>query len=393
MGGAGLLALGNLTGGRWAAAARPFYLATMQTLPLIAMLFAVVALNLARIYPSAPLSHTAFRESLSAAKAEYLSPNFFLIRSGTYFVLWFVAWLMLARDSRLDVAPASTRKMRRAGALSLVLLIPTTTFAAFDWAMSLEPHWYSSIYGALLTAGGVVAAMALAIIGLAIAAVDKDIIRLPAGDGEREEIVLADIFNDLGNLLLTFVMLWAYFAFSQFLIIWSGNLPDEIVWYERRLVDGWGIVGLLAAVFFFAMPFVMLLSREGKRRAKYLLVVASIALAAFAMNMAWTIVPAFSATWRTVALNACALVAISGLWLALYCRQIEPRWPPAVSLLSRRWNDDIQTGRYAAKYWPRTERAECDKGRALARWSPCHDGGRTDCRRGSPRSFYSAAQR
>jgi hypothetical protein len=209
--------------------------------------------------------------------------------------------------------------MRRAGAISLVLLIPTSTFAAFDWAMSLEPHWYSSIYGAILTAGGVVAAMALAIIGLAVVTSGNSYIRLPTNDGSIEQIEIGDIFNDLGNLLLSFIMLWTYFAFSQFLIIWSGNLPDEIAWYERRLTTGWGAIALVVGAFCFAMPFLMLLSRDGKRSAKYLRTVATIVLAAYALNMVWTIVPAFEPDdFRSRATSICALLSIGGMWLAFY---------------------------------------------------------------------------
>lgn len=322
VGAAGLLAIGNLTGGRWAAATRPYFLAAMKTWPLLLLMYVLVAMSLNQIYPWAPVN-TGVRESFPAAKAEYLSPNFFLARAFGYYVLWLLVWLLLSAASRIDLPPASTPGMRRAGAISLVLLVPTTTFAAFDWAMSLEPNWYSSIYGAILTAGGVVAAMALAIIGLANSMSVNSFIQLPANDGDTEQVDIGDILNDLGNLLLAFVMVWTYFAFSQFLIIWFGNLPDEIAWYERRLTAGWGALALAVAAFSFFTPFLMLLSRDGKRSPMYLRTVATVVIAAYAINMVWTIVPAFEpADFRTCVMNLCALLSISGLWLAFYFHHV-----------------------------------------------------------------------
>ena len=322
MGAAGLLAIGNLTGGNWAAAARPFYLAAMKTWPLLLLMYVLMAMNLNQIYPWASAT-SGVHEPLSAAKAEYLSPNFFLARAVSYHVLWLLVWLLLVAASRIDLPPGNTPAMRRAGAISLVLLAPTTTFAAFDWAMSLEPHWYSSIYGAILTAGGVVAAMALAIVGLTISASGNMHIQLPASDGATEAVAIGDVLNDLGNLLLAFVMVWTYFSFSQFLIIWSGNLPHEIAWYERRLTAGWSAIALVVVVFCFAIPFLMLLSRDGKRNSKYLRSVAMFVLSAYAINLVWTIVPAFEpVTARSCAVSACALLSIGSVWLAFYFHHV-----------------------------------------------------------------------
>src|SRR6188474_3538454 len=157
MGGIGLLALGNLTGGQWAAAARPSNIAVLRTLPWMTLLFVPIGLGLAHIYPWAINESTA-HSALPPGKAEYLSPTFFLYRAAAYFAVWLAAAAWLSRVSSFDLPAASTPAMRRAGAISLVLLVPTATFAAIDWAMSLEPHWYSSIYGAILTASGVVTA-------------------------------------------------------------------------------------------------------------------------------------------------------------------------------------------------------------------------------------------
>jgi hypothetical protein len=321
LGGLGLVALGNLTGGRWAAAARPFYLAAGQTVPVLALLFIPLAFGLHHLFPWAHAGYDAAAH-FSPSKAAYLSPTFFLARAAGYFVVWlFVAW-WLTSVSRLDRPPGARPAMRRAGAISLVLLAPTATFAAYDWGMSLEPEWYSSIYGAILIAGGVVTVHALAIAKLA---------RDSTG---AIDIQQANDFNDMGNLLLAFVMVWTYFSFSQFFLIWSANLPSEITWYERRLSGGWQFVALAIVVSCFAAPFLMLLSRDVKREPRRLAGVGRIILAGYVLNMYWTIVPAFPAARPVTHLvNAAAVLVFGGLWLALfgwrlqrvYARRREPR--------------------------------------------------------------------
>jgi hypothetical protein len=316
MGGLGMLALANLTGGRWALACRPFYLAAGQTLPALAVFSIPLAFGLDQIYPWAG---TGPDDALhfSPAKADYLSPPFFLARAAAYFVVWMLVGWWLGLVSRLDRPPASRPAMRRAGALSLVLLVPTATFAAFDWGMSLEPHWYSSIYGAIITAGGAVAVHALASVGVALvlpATRRAFMIDRPHREHEPSH---AELLNDLGNLLLAFIMLWTYFSFSQFLIIWSGDQPSEIAWYQRRLYGAWGIVAVIMLTICFALPFLLLLSRNLKRRST-LAAIASLLVVGYLLNMYWTIVPAFPPV-DSAGHVACilAMVAGGGLWLAL----------------------------------------------------------------------------
>jgi hypothetical protein len=320
LGGMGLVALGNLTGGRWAAGARPYYLAAVQTLPIVMLLFIPLAFGLDHVFPWASANYEHGGE-FSPSKAAYLSPGFFLGRAAGYIVVWLSVGGWLGAVSRLDRPPGSRPGMRRAGAVSLVLLVPTATFAAFDWVMSLEPQWYSSIYGAIITAGGVVAAHALAIVGLAVASPGAraalHITRPHAGEGET--LVYFDLLNDLGNLLLAFIMVWTYFSFSQFFLIWSANLPSEIIWYERRLTGGWGWVALALVVVCFAAPFMALLSRDAKREPGKLMNVAALVLAGYVLNMFWIIVPAFpTAEVRTLVAMLGAAVGLAGLWLAVY---------------------------------------------------------------------------
>jgi hypothetical protein len=339
VGGLGLAALGNLTGGRWAAVGRPFYLSAMQSMPLIALLFVPIGVFAESIYPWAGASAT---EQLPAAKTIYLETTFFCIRAVVYFTVWLVLAWLVSRVSRFELAPASTPAMRRVGAISLVLLVPTATFAAFDWGMSLEPQWYSSIYGAILSAAGVLAAHALAICGL-VASGDTAGVALLRYEGSTDETVevdqlrggsqqalemthtpapgapLADVYNDLGSLLLAFLMVSAYFALSQFLIIWSGNLPSEITYYLLRLRGGWQWLALVLVVFYFAVPFLLLLSRERKRSPLSLRRIALLMLAMYVAYLYWIVVPALGAP-RTSShvLNLAALAVLLGLWLAMF---------------------------------------------------------------------------
>jgi hypothetical protein len=327
MGATGLVALGNLTGGRWAYAGRPFYTAVMRTLPLVALLYVPIGLGLDRIYPWAHASAAA-EFHFSPAKADYFAPQFYLGRAAGYFVAWLVVAWLLGRVSRWEFAPAETAAMRRVGALSLVVLVPTTTFAAFDWSMSLEPEWYSSIYGAICTAAGVLAAHALAILGLAIVASPAP--REPTlATGAKTSTAEAateqdDALNDMGNLMLAFLMVWAYFAFSQFLIIWSANLPSEISWYLRRLEGGWQFVAILIVLLNFIVPFLLLLSHDLKRTPKRIAGVALLLLAMYDVQMFWTVAPAFGweGLWSFMA-DFAALAAVGGLWLAMLCWQAE----------------------------------------------------------------------
>ncbi len=318
MGGAGLLAIGNLTGGRWAEAARPYYLAAMRTLPAMAVLFVPLAFGLRHIYPWAE-PETAEHFGFTPGKAAYLSETFFFVRAAACFVVWLIVAWWLAHVSQFNRRPAGQSRMRRAGALSLVLLVPTTTFAAFDWAMSLEPLWYSSIYGAIITAGGVVGVQALAIVSIALL---PPAMRAPRPTLHDDVTFHPDenpVYGDLGNLQLAFVMVWTYFSFSQFLIIWYGNLPSEITWYQRRLGDGWQYVAAATLFFCFVVPFATLLSRDRKRSIRQLAILGIIQLLAYGLNMYWTLVPAFPTvgTAEHVAYIS-GIIAFGGLWLALY---------------------------------------------------------------------------
>src|SRR5438132_905991 len=244
----GCLALGmihQLSGGAWGVLIRRPIGAATRVLPLMTVLFLPIALGLPRMYPWTNADLVAHDEALQH-KHLYLNTPFFLVRAAIYFLAW-------------------------------------NTIAYFLNAMSLEPHWFSTIYGVLIIGGQGLTALAFLIIALVWLS------RRPP----LERIVVPAHFHDLGNLTLAFVMLWAYFSFSQYLIIWSGNLPTEIAWYLHRMQTGWRPVAIALMLFHFAAPFVVLLSRTVKRQPELLVKVAIGILIVRLVDLWWLIGPEF----------------------------------------------------------------------------------------------------
>ena len=203
-----------------------------------------------------------------------------------YFTLWIVLAMILVIGSRRQDATGSMNLaygLQSLSAPGLVIYFLSVSFAFIDWGMSLQPEWYSSIYGVLFMIGQAVSTMAFMI---CVAA-------LISGRGEVEGLDKPETFNDLGNLLLAFVMLWAYISFSQFLIVWAGNLSEEIPWYIRRLHGGYLNVGRFLMLFHFPVPFLILLARPLKRNISALWKVAALVLVAHLVDAYWLIVPSF----------------------------------------------------------------------------------------------------
>jgi hypothetical protein len=252
------------------------------------------------------------------AKHGYLNPEFFTIRLIFYFVCWYLLSLKLNKYSRMEDAGGGNvplwMRMESVSGGGLVLYGLTVTFASIDWVMSLEPQWYSTIYGLLFLVGQALVALAFAITVL-IWLSD----RMPLSN-----TVLLSHYQDLGSFLLTFVMLWAYMEFSQFLIIWGGNLSQEIPWYLRRMQGIWGHIGLLLVIMNFALPFFLLLFRHVKRRKRSLLIVAVLVLLMRLVDMYWMVLPAFGGgnvrlTWMNVLLP----LGMGGIWFGYFIFQLE----------------------------------------------------------------------
>jgi hypothetical protein len=300
----------HLTGGTWGVPVRRVWEAAAGVLPLLALLFVPLLLRLEVLYPWA--RDAAADDAILQHKAAYLNEPFFLARFALYFVVWIgLAWSLQRLSDRQDRAadPRLTKRAQVIAAPGLVLWAFVTTFAYVDWLMSLEPHWFSTIYGVYFFGGSGMAAMAFLILAGVVLA------RRPPFDhwlGRRH-------FHDWGKLLFAFVLLWTYFALSQFLIIWSGNLPEETIWYLHRMTHGWQYVGLALALLQFAVPFALLLSRGLKRNPRALAGVALFILLMRWVDHLWQIAPSFHPNGFALHwLDVAAPLAVGGLWLAAF---------------------------------------------------------------------------
>ncbi|MEE8201065.1 MAG: hypothetical protein V3R29_07835 [Candidatus Acidoferrales bacterium] len=312
-----LVMLHHLVGGQWGMVIRRLLESGTRTLPLLLLLFLPLVFGLQEIYPWTHPEKMA--EPALQHKAVYLNVPFFLARAGIYFAVWLLlAYLLNRWSSRQDQSdqPALGERLRVLSAPGLILYGLTATFASVDWVMSLEPHWFSTVYGMMFILGQVLAALTFVIV----------ILMLLSDRAPLAGFLRPQHFHDLGNLLLAFVMLWAYVSFTQYLIIWSGNLPEEIPWYLDRTGHGWQGIAVVLIVLHFAVPFVLLLNRPLKRRARAL---AGLAVGLFLLrwfDLFWIVSPAFygaevSVHWMDVALP----IGLGGLWLTVFFGQVKGR--------------------------------------------------------------------
>jgi hypothetical protein len=315
--------INHLTGGVWGLVVRRLLEAGTRNLPLLALLFVPVFVGLPRIYVWARPEVVA-ADPMLQHKSLYLNPPFFLGRAVFYLAVWNILALLMNRWSLATDAGADRKTSRRLRGLSgggLVLLGLTISFSSVDWAMSLDPHWYSTIYGIIFMVGQALSALSLAVICIA----------LLGGEKPLSDVVRPGSVHDLGKLLLAFVMLWTYMHLSQFLIVWSGNRPEEIPWYIRRTQGGWLYVALVLVVFHFALPFLLLLSRELKRNARSLALVAGALFVVHILETFWLVAPdlgghaghpvGLAVHWMDLA----AVLGVGGVWLASFARQLKMR--------------------------------------------------------------------
>jgi len=312
-----LLMLQHLTGGGWGFVIRRSLEAATRTLPLMAILFVPVIIGSHYLYPWT--NHEELAEHpVVQFKTPYLNVPFFTVRAVIYFGVWLTLAFLLNRWSLAQDGTADnryTKNMRLLSGPGMVALIFTVTFASVDWYMSLEPEWFSTIYGFIYVAAWTLSALAFVIFVMA---------RLSREEPMRR-IVAPLHFHDLGKLLLALVMLWAYFAYSQYLIIWSGNLPEEITWYTVRTHGAWGAIIVGIAILHFAAPFLFLLSRDLKRSPGKLVIVAALILVMRIIDLIWMLAPAFREHYKWIWLDVIALIGFGGLWLALFTSQLSKR--------------------------------------------------------------------
>ena len=317
-----ILMLQHMSGGAWGLVIRRVLESATRTFPLLAVLFIPIAIGVRSIYiwagPHAGEGNEALQHALDH-KAPYLNVPFFIGRAVFYFAIWILLSYLLNKWSleqdRTRHRPLTTRLQGISGP-GLVLYGFTVTFASIDWIMSLEPQWFSTIFGVLVMGGQGLSAMAFIIAVVVVLSRYKPL----------SEVIKPSHLHDLGKLMLAFLMLWAYFGFSQFLIIWSGNLPEEIPWYVRRLQTSWKWVGLAIVLLQFALPFVLLLSRDLKRNSRTLVTVAVAVIVMRLVDLIWLTVPEFhEGAFRIHWMDLLMPIGVGGLWLAYFAYQLKQR--------------------------------------------------------------------
>jgi hypothetical protein len=318
-----VLMIQHLTGGGWTFPSRRILEAATRNLPLMAMLFIPIALNLPALYAWAR-PHDELREELAhmvELKHAYLNAPFFYLRAVIFFVVWGALIFLLNKWSReQDEQPAmppgpNSRRFRLLSGPGLVLYVLTVTFMSVDWIMSLDPAWYSTIFGILTIGGQGLSTMAFTI--LVLAALVKF--------QPMSHVATQDNFHDLGKLMFAFTMLWAYFSVSQLLIIWSANLPEEIPFYLQRLHGPWAPISIAVLLLQFVAPFVLLLSRSLKRNPSAVKWVALLILIMRVVDITWTIGPVFREGSSLHWLDFAVVFAMGALWLALFWRNLAGR--------------------------------------------------------------------
>ncbi|HSV13529.1 MAG TPA: hypothetical protein VLI90_04675 [Tepidisphaeraceae bacterium] len=283
LGAIGVVMLHHLMGGHWGTPTRRLGEHAGMTLPLMIVLFIPVAIGLHSLFIWSRADELA-KDPTLRHKAAYLNVPFFLLRACFYFASWLLlAWYLRSRSLRFERTrnPATERAMHNVSAGGMLYYFISMSFAGVDWIMSREPHWFSTVFGLLVVAAQGISGLCFIILVLSI------LYRI----GILRGVVDEDQFNDLGSLLLTFVIVWAYLAFVQLLVIWMGNKQDEIPWYVQRLSNGWWWIGLLLVLLHFLVPFIVLLMRQLKRSARAMLWLCAGLLIMRAVDVFWMVGP------------------------------------------------------------------------------------------------------
>jgi hypothetical protein len=332
LGSMAILMLAHLTSARWGFVVRRILEAASLNIFMMALLFIPLIAGVPKLYVWARADVLA-SDPLIQHQHAYLNPGAFIVRASLYFVVWCTMALLFNRWSWEQDSPPDRdyrSRYQRLSAVGLSVYVLTMTFAAIDWMMSLDPHWHSTIYGFYVIAGQGLVAFAFVLAMTALLTRYQ-----PLG-----RIVSVEHVHDLAKLMLAFLILWAYMAFSQGLIYWSANLPSEISWYLDRTRGGWWVIGVVLIVLHFVAPFLVLLSQDLKRDAAKVAVVALWLMVMRWVDLYWLIIPSFDDTkghlhfsWMDVA----STLGIGGLWVALffYNLKLRPLVPLHDPMLSR----------------------------------------------------------
>lgn len=318
LGCAGILMMHHLTGGWWGYPVRRLLEAGSRTFAVMALLFVPLFFGLSHLYPWArPEEVNA--DAILQYKRPYMNPGFFTVRAVIYFAIWLLVAFLLNRWSKEQdrtANPALAGRMEAMSGPGLILWGFGITYSSVDWVMSIESHWFSTIYGMLFMVIAALTALCFVVL----------VLRILSDSQPLKDCVTPSQYNDLGNLVLAFVMLWAYLSFSQFLIIWQGNLKDEIPWYRTRAFGGWGGIAVVLIVLHFAVPFILLLQRPVKRRLRVLSKLAAAVIFLSMIDMYWIITPGFQSEQdgpHFHPLDFLAIVGVGGLWIGAFLWQLK----------------------------------------------------------------------
>ena len=318
LGSAGVVMLHHLTGGGWGFILRRVLETSSFTIPLMGLLFLPLLLGLHNLYAWTQPAGMPLDDVLRW-KRIYLNVPAFIGRAAFYFAVWSaMACLLIKWSSQLDRAADATlaRRLRLLSGPGIAVYFFTMTFAAVDWMMSLEPHYYSTIFGALVVIGQILNTFAFSIVALI----------LLADRGQLKGLITPKRLNDIGNLLLAFTMMWAYLDFAQYLITWSGNLTQEIPWYLHRTRGGWQWLAAVLVIFHFVIPFLLLLQRPIKRNLGALGLVAGWIMFMRWIDTIWMIVPPLVPGFQIHWMDVAASIGIGGIWIGTFLRQLN-NWP------------------------------------------------------------------
>jgi hypothetical protein len=349
LGAMSIVMLHALTGGAWGWTIRKPAEAAAMTLPALLILFIPIAVGLRYVYPWAD-AHEVAGSALLRHRQTLFAPAFVILRAIIYFAVWILwAWKLGALSARHDQTgdPNLLARLRIWSAAGFVVYFATMSLAAVDWVASREIDWYSSTFGLLTIVGQSLIGTAFLIIVLCLLLRDAPAV---------QEVLNPDRVHDLGNLLLTLVVLWTYIEFAQFLVIWIGNTQEDNIWYFHRTHLGWEWVGLAIILVHFALPFVFLLFQEVKRSLPALVGVAGIVLVMRIVHVLWMVAPSSSDPQPHAAhwLDLVALIGVGGVWLAcfLWLVRRRPLAPTARARSSEHQEDMSYDGKKDPTYRP-----------------------------------------
>lgn len=322
-----LLMVNHLSAGKWGLIIRRALEAGAAQFPLMFILFIPIAIGMNHLYPWIPntdlwMQQNSEAHTIMAHKALMLNKTFFLIRVPIYFFIWWAFSTTLRRWSverdRNPLARDWQRILENVSGLGVVVYSLTMSFAVFDWVMSMDATWYSTIYGFIYLAGQGLTAFSICIITVLLLSQEEPM----------RSMLRKTEMHDIGKLLFAFVMLYAYLSFSQWIIIWSGNLPDEIHWYISRMAGNWVNVGRFLILFEFAVPFTLLLSRRLKKQPAFMVPLCAFILFVRIVDLYWHVEPNFITHERQITFNwmyLAAPLAIGGFWVFFYIRALKSR--------------------------------------------------------------------